>query len=64
MRALKPMSFVDEGRIKRIRGIAYSTRVSPQTSNRMIESAKGLLNKFIPDVFIYSDHYKGAESGL
>jgi RNA 3'-terminal phosphate cyclase-like protein len=57
------MQFTDEGRIKRIRGIAYSTRVSPQNSNRMVESARQLLNEFIPDVFIYSDVYRGAESG-
>lgn len=57
------MQFVDEGRIKRIRGIAYATRVSPQNSNRMVESSRQLLNRFIPDVFIYSDVYRGAESG-
>jgi len=63
IRSLKPINLIDEGRIRRIRGIAYSTRVSPQTANRLVDSAKALLNKFIPDVFIYTDHYKGAESG-
>lgn len=29
----------------------------------MIESSRILLNKFIPDVYIYSDVYKGIESG-
>ena len=29
----------------------------------MVESAKGLLLKFIPDVYIYTDNYKGASSG-
>lgn len=63
VRSLKPINCTDDGRIKRIRGIAYSTRVSPQTANVVIESARSLLNHFIPDVFIYTDHYKGAESG-
>ncbi|RKP12427.1 RNA-3'-phosphate cyclase [Piptocephalis cylindrospora] len=63
VRTLKPLLFVDEGRIRRIRGIAYATRVSPQTANRMVESARSVLNRYIPDVYIYTDHYKGAESG-
>lgn len=63
MRSLKPMQFVDEGRIKRIRGIAYTTRVSPQNGNRMVEASRELLNRFIPDVFIYTDAYRGEESG-
>lgn len=63
LRTLKPIVAIDEGQIKRIRGIAYATRVSPQTANRMVDSARALLNKFIPDVFIYTDHYKGNESG-
>ena len=63
LRTLKPIAAVDEGQIKRIRGIAYATRVSPQTANRMVDAARALLNKFIPDVFIYTDHYKGNESG-
>lgn len=45
------------------RGTAYSTRVSPQTSNRIVECCRGVFNKLLPDVYIYSDHYKGAESG-
>ncbi|KAG1456134.1 hypothetical protein G6F56_006903 [Rhizopus delemar] len=63
VRQLKPVQFVDEGRIKRVRGIAYCTRVSPQTANRLVESARSLLNRYIPDIYIYTDVYKGAESG-
>ncbi|KAE9351238.1 putative RNA 3'-terminal phosphate cyclase-like protein [Phytophthora fragariae] len=63
VRELRPIHLTDEGFIKRIRGVAYSTRVSPQTSNRIVETGRGLFNKLLPDVYIYSDHYKGAESG-
>ncbi|KAL1929949.1 hypothetical protein VTP01DRAFT_1103 [Rhizomucor pusillus] len=63
VRQLKPVQFTDEGRIKRIRGIAYCTRVSPQTANRLAESARSVLNRYIPDVYVYTDVYKGAESG-
>ncbi|KAJ3297440.1 rRNA-processing endoribonuclease [Borealophlyctis nickersoniae] len=63
VRALKPVQFVEEGQVKRIRGIAYATRVSPQMANRVVDSARGLLTRYIPDVYIYTDVYKGAESG-
>ncbi|KAG9287342.1 hypothetical protein G9A89_023713 [Geosiphon pyriformis] len=63
VRTLRPMQYTEEGRIKRIRGIAYSTRVSPQMANRMVESARSVLNRYIPDVYIYTDVFKGEQSG-
>ncbi|GBC04694.1 hypothetical protein RclHR1_05810006 [Rhizophagus clarus] len=63
IRSLKPMQFTDEGRIKRIRGIACSTRVSPQNANRLVDSARSVLNRYIPDVYIFTDVRKGEESG-
>ncbi|CAG8492721.1 11135_t:CDS:2 [Scutellospora calospora] len=47
VKALKPMQFTDEGRIKRIR----------------VDTARSVLNRYIPDVYIYTDVYKGEESG-
>jgi RNA 3'-terminal phosphate cyclase-like protein len=41
----------------------HAVRVSPQFSNRMIEAARSVLNRFIPDIYLYSDVYKGEESG-
>lgn len=64
VRQLSACQFTDPGRIKKIRGIAYCTRVPPPTSSRVVESARSLLNRFIPDVFIYTDAYKGSETGL
>ncbi|KAN0008839.1 hypothetical protein ACTFIU_009505 [Dictyostelium citrinum] len=61
---LKAIQLIDEGKIRRIRGIAYATRISPQFSNRVLDKAKGLLLEYTPDVYISSDHYKGNESGL
>ncbi|KAI9922741.1 hypothetical protein PsorP6_002176 [Peronosclerospora sorghi] len=63
VRELRAIHLIDEGFIKRIRGVAYCTRVSPQTSNRMVETSRGIFNKLLPDVYIYSVHYKGNESG-
>ncbi|KAJ3019564.1 rRNA-processing endoribonuclease, partial [Thoreauomyces humboldtii] len=63
VRQLKAVQFVEEGQIKRIRGIAYATRVSPQMANRVTEASRGMLTRYIPDVYVYTDVYKGAESG-
>ncbi|KAI8587382.1 RNA 3'-terminal phosphate cyclase domain-containing protein [Geranomyces variabilis] len=63
VRQLKAVQFIEEGQIKRIRGIAYATRVSPQMANRVTEASRGMLTRYIPDVYVYTDVYKGAESG-
>ncbi|KAI8866933.1 18S rRNA biogenesis protein [Ramicandelaber brevisporus] len=64
VRAVKPIQFFEEGRIKRIRGIAYCTRVSPQNANRMAQAARSVLNHYINQVDITTDVYSGADSGL
>lgn len=72
IRQLKAVQFIEAGQIKRIRGIAYglsigltqATRMSPQMANRQVEAARAILSRFIPDVYLYTDVYKGAESGL
>ena len=60
---LNPVECIDLGQVRRVRGIAYCSRVSPQVCNRMRDSCKGMLHKYIKDVYIYTDYYKGAESG-
>ncbi|KAF7973404.1 hypothetical protein HWV62_15197 [Athelia sp. TMB] len=63
VKQVKTLNFVDAGKIKRIRGIAHAVRVNPQFSNRMIEASRSILNRYIPDIYLYSDVYKGEESG-
>ncbi|KAJ1562326.1 rRNA-processing endoribonuclease [Nowakowskiella sp. JEL0078] len=55
---------LDAGQVSRIRGIAYCTRISAQIATRVSESARSILTKYIPDVCVYTDVYKGDESGL
>ncbi|XP_053558527.1 RNA 3'-terminal phosphate cyclase-like protein [Bombina bombina] len=62
-KVIRPIQLTDPGKIKRIRGVAYSVRVSPQIANRIVESARSVLNSFLPDIYIYTDHLKGANSG-
>ncbi|RLU22671.1 hypothetical protein DMN91_004949 [Ooceraea biroi] len=62
-RNLRTVQLENSGMVKRIRGTACSVRVSPAIANRIVESAKGVLLKFLPDVYIYTDHSKGAAGG-
>ncbi|KAH9391336.1 rRNA-processing endoribonuclease [Tyrophagus putrescentiae] len=62
-RVLKPLQLLAPGKVKRIRGVAYAVRVSPAIANRLVDAAKGLLLHYLPDIYIYTDHLKGAASG-
>jgi RNA 3'-terminal phosphate cyclase-like protein len=55
---------VDVGLIKRIRGLVYTARIAPTTANRVIDKCRQVLNTFIPDVYLYTDHYTGKEAGV
>lgn len=61
--AVKPFQWLDEGKIKRVRGVATCMRMSPATNPRVIDTARGVLNDFLPDVYIYNEHPKGEASG-
>lgn len=43
------------GKVKRIRGVAYAVGLAGSNNARMIESARGILNEFVPDTYIYSE---------
>ena len=64
VKQLHSINWCDEGLVKRVRGLAYTSKCTPQYSNRMIDTTRELLNKLIPDVYIYTDHYKGKNAGL
>ncbi|KAH8375759.1 probable RNA 3'-terminal phosphate cyclase-like protein [Drosophila serrata] len=62
-KSLRAIQFQSQGMVKRIRGTVYACKVSPAMANRTVESAKGCMLKFLPDVYIYSDQNKGKMSG-
>ena len=49
--------------MKRIRGVSFSTRVSVQFENTMIHAARGIFNRLLPDVHIFTDHKAGLQAG-
>ena len=63
MRELSPIELVDAGLVRRVRGVAYGMKVSPQLPNRVVSAARATLNHFLPDVWVYTDVFKGKASG-
>lgn len=61
--SLSSIYITDEGLVKRVRGVAFCTRVSPTILSRVVESSRAVLNNFLPDVHIHTDHYKGSRDG-
>ncbi|KAG8384737.1 hypothetical protein BUALT_Bualt04G0149300 [Buddleja alternifolia] len=61
--SLKAINWIDEGMVKRIRGVTFSTRVSVQFENTMIHAARGIFNRLLPDVHIFTDHKAGPQAG-
>lgn len=62
-KTLRSLQFCKPGMVKRIRGVAFTSKVSPALGNRAIEAAKGKLLQFIPDIYIYADQNKGKNAG-
>ncbi|XP_041978837.1 probable RNA 3'-terminal phosphate cyclase-like protein [Aricia agestis] len=62
-RHLRPLQWTKWGLVKRIRGVVYALRVSPTMANRVVESAKGVMLKFLPDVYINTDQCRGSNAG-
>lgn len=49
--------------MKRIRGFSFSTKVSVQFENTLIHAARGIFNRLLPDVHIFTDHRAGQQAG-
>lgn len=64
VKKLKTLQLMNPGMVKRIRGVVYACKVSPSFSNRTVESAKGIMLNFLPDIYIHTDQNKGKSSGL
>merc|ERR1712048_165807 len=63
VRKLRPIQFTEPGKLKRIRGSAYCMKVAPAFANRIVDATRGVLNQFLNDIYIYTDHAKGAAGG-
>jgi len=58
-----PLRWTQAGLVRRVRGVAFTERVSPQAANRMVDAARAPLNALLPDVYIFTDHRAGGAAG-
>ncbi|KAL7008808.1 hypothetical protein EMMF5_001554 [Cystobasidiomycetes sp. EMM_F5] len=64
IRAVKAgYDFTSPGSITKIRGLAHCVRVNPQFAQRLVNGAKEVLSPLCSDTRIYTDVYRGQESG-
>ncbi|KDP27601.1 hypothetical protein JCGZ_19606 [Jatropha curcas] len=62
--SLTAVTWIDEGLVKRIRGVTFSAKVSSQFDTNMLHAARGILNPLLRDVHIFTDHRaKGPQAG-
>jgi RNA 3'-terminal phosphate cyclase-like protein len=55
VRLPKTLHLMNPGRVKKVRGVAYSVGVSASNNARMIDVCRGILNPLVPDTYIFSD---------
>ena len=58
-----PLDYTDVGKIKRVRGTVVSCRIPPSSAARVAHSAKGLLHRLLPDVWIHTDAHSSSRKG-
>lgn len=63
IKTLPPINLLDEGKTKRVRGVVFTANVTPQFGGRIVEAARGVLNDYLPDVWIFTDTKKNDASG-
>ncbi|CAI2344345.1 unnamed protein product [Caenorhabditis sp. 36 PRJEB53466] len=64
VKTLRPVKRQQAGKVCKIRGQAYVTKVTPSLAYRMIDSAKKAMHGYISDVFIAVDQRKGDAGGV
>lgn len=63
VKELKPLELIDFGKVKRVRGTAVSCRIPPSSAARVAHSAKGVMHRLLPDVWIHTDVNSGSRGG-
>eukprot|EP00871_Galdieria_phlegrea_P003708 jgi/Galph1/4338/GphlegSOOS_G2979.1 len=52
---IEPIEWIHRGLLKRIRGVAYASRIPPMMAHQLIDETRTILSDLLADVYIYSD---------
>mmetsp|Transcript_22733 Transcript_22733/g.18806 ORF Transcript_22733/g.18806 Transcript_22733/m.18806 type:complete len:154 (+) Transcript_22733:283-744(+) len=58
IKGIPPVELLNEGRVRRVRGVAWTSKVSPQYAPMMIDSCRSVLNPYLADVWVFTDAAK------
>jgi RNA 3'-terminal phosphate cyclase-like protein len=59
IKSLNKVTLTEKGYIKRIRGVCAGSKISTSLLNRAVSKCREVFNEFIPDVWIFTDFFKG-----
>jgi RNA 3'-terminal phosphate cyclase-like protein len=57
VRRLRAASAIERGKIRRVRGICFSSNVAPDLPKQAATAAKGLLLNLLPDIYVVTDNF-------
>ena len=60
---LRTLDFTSAGRVRRLRGVASAARVSPNMASRLVDKSRGILGRYVPDLYVFADVFRGEEAG-
>jgi RNA 3'-terminal phosphate cyclase-like protein len=61
---LKKINLTEKGYIKRVRGVCCGSKISTNLLNEAVSKARSIFNNYIPDVWIFTDFYKGDKASI
>jgi RNA 3'-terminal phosphate cyclase-like protein len=64
IRKLPQVNISEKGYIKRIRGVCAGSKVSTSILNQVKDKSKEMFLNYIPDVWIYTDFFKGDKASI
>lgn len=64
IRKLNRVNLEEKGYIKRVRGTCAGSKISTSILNQVKDKVKSRMLEYLPDVWIYTDYFKGEKASL
>jgi RNA 3'-terminal phosphate cyclase-like protein len=64
IRKFNKFNLEEKGYIKRVRGTCAGSKISTSILNQVKDKVKARMLEYLPDVWIYTDYFKGEKSSL
>lgn len=64
VRKFNKINLEEKGYIKRVRGTCAGSKISTSILNQVKDKVKARMLEYLPDVWIYTDYFKGEKSSL